>query len=618
MTNSILKNSKFFLNLSENLQNKNKKLKNNNFYENFLLKFYASNSNKYDNLSENHITKNSEFLFNYFNDKYFRLINKDNNNFVSVQNKNYSKNIKNNTQISNRELNKFNDIFFNRIDVKFNNFLKENDINDIDSFYDTIFIFGNSNLEPLKTLLESMLLKFKNLKNKYNNNNSLKYLKKIFENFSINIIVIDNEKDFVNSLIKFDYNYINILLNDFKKEFKLKIELYFTIINNFSDTSLSTLFNNQIFLNLFNPLYLRNIYFLHTPDKLKNDYEFIIHIKKFINEKISQITFNFKTSGLSGKMWYRNLILNLKFLSKIKQNNYQPLNILKANFDNFKNTKNKQAILIGASPILEKQIVKIKEITKKNNNYFIFAMDNSLSLLNKYKIIPNFIIILDSRAFVKLFIPDSYYNIPLLCPLNINFKIFQKFNKVYYFNTDFYLNKYSKIFCKTPNITYPLTNIGSFSLILVYYLGFKDIISFGIDYSFLDRKYYHKEAYFYKYYLMYGNYLDNILTNSIKKTITQSEKKLFIKYKSEFEALLNLLRKTFSNNENKYADKTYLNQDKNIFFNNNFFKEKKQKDNSSDLENMENYFPLLSYYYLKTNSIKKTTKKVEVFINRFL
>ncbi|GAH55781.1 unnamed protein product, partial [marine sediment metagenome] len=269
-------------------------------------------------------------------------------------------------------------------------------------FHQTIIIWGGFFLYHIDLLIKEIkkIIESQNIINSFFENTLL----------TINILICDTDPDlFIFSLNYFDYQE---LFEKTQIAKKININLYFLFPQTINKM-------HSIFFNIFNPLYIKKINYFFHPNFFKiRDKKSTSKLQTELDAKIKEIAFNFKTIAFSGKLWYKNLLLNIKNISEFNKNNIKR----KKYFSLYKLKNNikteRKALLIGASPLLEKNIQRIiKE--KRNKNTYLFVIDNAARLLSSYNIKPDFIIILDSRNFIKQFIPHIFENVPRIIPITV-------------------------------------------------------------------------------------------------------------------------------------------------------------------------------------------------------
>ena len=103
------------------------------------------------------------------------------------------------------------------------------------------------------------------------------------------------------------------------------------------------------------------------------------HISKAVNEATEAISRDFSTQAHFGKIWERNILLNL---INLKENSFS-----------LPETK-KTAAIIAAGPSLNKSM---EELIKHRENYIIFSTDTAYSILCKKNIYSDFVISVDGQ-----------------------------------------------------------------------------------------------------------------------------------------------------------------------------------------------------------------------------
>lgn len=326
------------------------------------------------------------------------------------------------------------------------------------------------------------------------------------------------------------------------------------------------------YLTILNPIYVEKIIRKEYPNCFLN----VDKIQDIVLEWESirkDVLFNLKTTSINLTLGLKNLFSNIISISKNKDlmakvlNNTNLLEI----FDN-KNYLKENAIIIGASPTLDSYETKKDLFEKlKIKNIFVVAVDNAINYCLANNILPDLIVILDHRSIINLMfnkINKEYKKIPILMPLTISNKMLFKFDNPYIFNLDIFkysinlaeslffnilndkgklsdaeldlknkINNIKKIYYNIPIIDIPVKNIGAFSYILLRYFNYKNIFTFGIDFSFLEKKYYYSSSYFYDILNQKQSYLQTTQSFSVKRCIKSGEKYLFEQYINEWEKI---------------------------------------------------------------------------------
>lgn len=104
-------------------------------------------------------------------------------------------------------------------------------------------------------------------------------------------------------------------------------------------------------------------------------------------------------------------------------------------------------IVVAAGPSLDKNIDLLEEAKGKA---CIIACDTALKPLLKRGIIPDFFVVVDPRKPLELFDNPKIAEIPMICGLNIPYKVMEQHTgkKIFYFDTPFSLELFSKVFGK--------------------------------------------------------------------------------------------------------------------------------------------------------------------------
>lgn len=156
---------------------------------------------------------------------------------------------------------------------------------------------------------------------------------------------------------------------------------------------------------------------------------------------------------------------------------------VKKQFQNHLDYDNIPAIIIAAGPSLDKNIEKLHEVRGKA---FIVAVDSSIRMCVQHNIIPDAFVTIDPCKQKILFENQLVEKLPFFYGMHSTYDNIKKL-------------KGKKIFCHIDNII-PKEIAGRMEVIeaggsvantafsIVEYLGFKNIITIGLDLAFLDKK----------------------------------------------------------------------------------------------------------------------------------
>ena len=149
--------------------------------------------------------------------------------------------------------------------------------------------------------------------------------------------------------------------------------------------------------------------------------------------------------------------------------------------------KNTSMIFIGASPILEEEIIELKQ---KRNDYFLLASDTSSYFLYKNNVVPDAILSIDSgRGTAYHFRSDFPQDIPIFTWLGGNKEIFLRKNPIYLIFTSYpfdqLLSNYLQEFMILKNSS---LNISGMALSIAESMDILDFGFSGISFSSFNSK----------------------------------------------------------------------------------------------------------------------------------
>lgn len=264
--------------------------------------------------------------------------------------------------------------------------------------------------------------------------------------------------------------------------------------------------------------------------------QYSVKIKEQIKNSLKEIAADYSVQAHFGKIWTKNIINNIKFIDKIKNQNYT--------FNDFN-----KAFIIAAGPTLDNTINLIK---KEKSPNIVISTDTAFSTLIKNEIIPNIVISIDAQNishkhfllnkevdFSKiLFIFDLSSN-----PSQIEYVKKRKGNIIFISTghplSQYYINESKD---KIMNIFSGAGTVTIAALDFAIHIGFKEIIVLGADFSYKNAKAYAK-----------GTYLDSIflsenckINNFEKKFNTLMFRSKTVRIKSDYYTeILDLYKKSF-------------------------------------------------------------------------
>lgn len=218
-----------------------------------------------------------------------------------------------------------------------------------------------------------------------------------------------------------------------------------------------------------------------------------------IQKSLKTVSADYSVQCHFGKIWQRNILENLKFLSEHKD---------RCSFDVSEKDVSKTAAIIAAGPSLD---FSVEELIQHRNDYFIFSTDTTYGSLLKRNIIPDAVVSIDGQHISASHFYDCKQNTQFIFDLCSNpsavKKVYDKGNNYYFFTTGHPLGNLA---CQFDNFSYISSGSGTVTIAACDFAlksGFKKIKFFGSDFCYSSGKPYTK-----------GTYLDNNFYVSSHKT----------------------------------------------------------------------------------------------------
>lgn len=274
-------------------------------------------------------------------------------------------------------------------------------------------------------------------------------------------------------------------------------------ILNKNNIILATIKNlNQKLIQNYIPAKYGDLKIIEQRNWIVENQSSISEIKKIIQDSLKIIAADFSVQSHFGKIWFSNILNNTKLLSTI--HNY-----------NFSFDRTKKALVVAAGPTLD---IKLSEIKKDINKYFIISTDTAFSTLSKNNIKADIVISLDAQQVSQNHFytnsKETVYAFDLCGNFSAVSHIADTGGKIFFFISGHPL---SSLINNLTGKQLPLLQSGSgtvtiAALDLAVKLGFSEIKITGADFSYSLGKAYTK-----------GTYLDN-LYNLNSNLLTTSEK----------------------------------------------------------------------------------------------
>ncbi len=276
-----------------------------------------------------------------------------------------------------------------------------------------------------------------------------------FTGSSDNILLIENNSEFYN----FSLN--------FAKQETVSLPYFYTD-NSPLPKEIINYLNAGSFRRIC-PVYFNSAYFFE-----RNYYKNLI---KEMNSYIQRLWKNRLTMIHMGRLWSRNIFLNLPFLPDSR--------------DISSITTNKNVLVAAAGESLEKSIEIIKN---SRDSFFLIAVDTAIGPLLSNRITPDLCIVLEAQhANLSDFYYNEAFNIPAVFDLTSSPEVIRKHCGKKYFilsdYTDTSLINTLKAYRLCPPLIPPLGSVGIAALYLALKISTSEVFFTGLDFSFTPDKY---------------------------------------------------------------------------------------------------------------------------------
>lgn len=255
-----------------------------------------------------------------------------------------------------------------------------------------------------------------------------------------------------------------------------------------------------------------------------------------IQNALKKIQGDTATQARFGKIWMRNILLNLKTASHISPK------LPKA-------ASSKTAYILGAGPSLEYALDTIKQ---KREKFVLFAADTAFPVLTAQNIIPDFFISIDPQAvsYSHCFKPFNTYTIGIfdLCANPLTVRSFLQNGNGFFFTAGGHpFTQYAAAFSPFPYCDTSTGTVAGAAKYAALALKFKTLQFAGLDFAYTDGKAYSRGTYLSKSFFKSAYKNSPIETKFCELMFrTHTEKKIEsgkITYKTE---LLNSYSVSFS------------------------------------------------------------------------
>jgi len=267
-----------------------------------------------------------------------------------------------------------------------------------------------------------------------------------------------------------------ILTNIDLSQFILNRRVKFLIDPN-ADTVKNYLLSNYL------PAVSGNLHILNLRSRFEQEVIYFTKIRSGIKELLYSLSDDFSVQSHFGKRWFINTLANLKIAQSVK-NIIPPI---------------KRALITGAGPSLEGQLPILKKYRK---NSFLIATDTSLPFLLKNNLKPDLVISIDCQHITYHHFLSGYpENIPLVLDLASPSWLTRISKNIVFFTSGHPFSQYVNAKWRSfPYIDTSGGNVSHAAISLADKLGAKEILLFGVDFSYPKGKSYARGTYLYPYF----------------------------------------------------------------------------------------------------------------------
>lgn len=278
-----------------------------------------------------------------------------------------------------------------------------------------------------------------------------------------------------------------------------------------------------------------------------------------INSALKEIAVDFSTQKHFGKLWQKNILLNLSFADKTVSFE----NVIKQI-----DVKNKTAAIIAAGPSLDSAIPRL---IADRNSYCIISTDTAYSALLKHGIISDFVLTVDAQMISHAHYMDKISNeTTFLFDLSVSNSTVRKILKaganLAFFESGHPLARLASTYNGKKYFEFLDSGSGTVTLAAANFAvkaGFNRLEFFGADFSYIKGQAYTKGTYLDALYRKDEDRINNSST-AFSKLMFRTEliklndevftTEILNSYKKSFEAFL------YRNNLKKEAENIYTNK----------------------------------------------------------
>ena len=309
------------------------------------------------------------------------------------------------------------------------------------------------------------------------------------------ILIIDKDISLFKALLS------NLDLSQFILNSRVKF-----LIDPDSETVKKYLLSNYL------PAVSGNLHILNLRSRFSIEETYFTGILTGIEDLLESLSDDFSVQSHFGERWFINTLSNLKTAQSVK-NILPPI---------------KKALITGAGPSLEFQLPSLKKHRKSS---FLIATDTSLPFLIKNQIKPDLVISIDCQHITfHHFFAGFPKDVPLVLDLASPAWLTRQSDNIVFFTSGHPFSRFVNSNWRSfPYIDTSGGNVSHAAISLADKLGAKEILLYGVDFSYPQGKSYARGTYLYPYFMSTSNrfitsessFVSFIFYN--KKTVTKQK-----------------------------------------------------------------------------------------------
>lgn len=243
-------------------------------------------------------------------------------------------------------------------------------------------------------------------------------------------------------------------------------------------------FVNNYLLSNYLPAVSGNLHILNLRSRIEQEEKYFTEIRSGIKELLISLSDDYSVQSHFGKRWFINTLANLKTAQSVK-NVLPPV---------------KRALITGAGPSLEYQLPMLKKYRKDS---FLIATDTSLTFLLKHNMTPDLVISIDCQHITyHHFLSGFPKDVPLVLDLASPSWLTRLSDNIVFFTSGHPFSQFVNSKLRSfPYIDTSGGNVSHAAISLADKLGAKEILLFGIDFSYPKGKSYARGTYLYPHFI---------------------------------------------------------------------------------------------------------------------